>query len=370
MIETKKTTIIDRIKIFLTDTLLLFYLSLLGFYFYDRLYIVLGKNVDEDTYQWLLGRIASSGLGWVFLACVIISIIWELSGFSPGQKMMKAGRFTKLPEQILPWHKSFYTWLVLIVLLLTLLTGWLITDVKLIKLIDARKLKHIGRIFNELLEFTRFWQKPQPRSWSIFNLVLLKILETIYLALMATIFAIPVAFLISFFGAKNLMKDSKRGITTYYIVRGFLNIIRSIEPICWAIIFSAWVGFGAFAGVLALAVHSVAALGKLYSEQIESIDPGPIEAIRSTGANSIQVIRYAVIPQIIPPFLSFTMYRWDINLRMATILGFVGGGGIGYLLSQYCNQVQYPEVGIILFVITIIVWIMDTTSAKFREKLI
>ena len=96
----------------------------------------------------------------------------------------------------------------------------------------------------------------------------------------------------------------------------------------WALIFISWVGIGPFAGVLALWVHSVAALVKLYSEQIESIEPGPVEAIRATGASGVQMLRFGVVPQVIPPFLSFTMYRWDINVRMATILGFVGAGGL------------------------------------------
>ncbi len=120
----------------------------------------------------------------------------------------------------------------------------------------------------------------------------------------------------------------------YMIVRTLLNIVRSIESLIIAIVFVVIVGLGPFAGVLALAVHSVAALAKLYSEVIEGIDPGPIEAIRATGANWVQVVRYAVIPQIVPPFTAFTIYRWDINVRSATIIGFVGGGGIGFLLIE------------------------------------
>jgi ABC-type phosphate/phosphonate transport system permease subunit len=128
------------------------------------------------------------------------------------------------------------------------------------------------------------------------------------------------------------------GILFYYIVRGILNVTRSIEPIIWAVIAAAWVGLGPFAGVIALTLHTVASLAKLYSEAIESIDPGPLEAIQATGATWLQMVVYAVIPQLIPPFLSFTIYRWDINVRMSTIIGFVGGGGIGQLLFQWIGK--------------------------------
>jgi len=90
-----------------------------------------------------------------------------------------------------------------------------------------------------------------------------------------------------------------------------------------------------FAGIIALTVHSITALGKLYSEAIESIDPGQIEAVQATGATQLQTIMYAVVPQMIPPFVSFSIYRWDINVRMSTVIGLVGGGGIGFLLTQY-----------------------------------
>jgi len=159
-------------------------------------------------------------------------------------------------------------------------------------------------------------------------------------------------------------------MTVYYIVRTILNILRSVEPLIMAIIFVVWVGLGPFAGVLALAVHSIAALGKLYSEVVESIDPGPIEAVTSTGANRLQTIVYTVIPQIVPPYLAFTIYRWDINVRMSTIIGFVGGGGLGYLLQQWIRLLMYKEAGAAVWAIVIIVAIMDLASAKAREKMI
>lgn len=203
-----------------------------------------------------------------------------------------------------------------------------------------------------------------------FFLVIEKMIETVFLALMATTIAILVAIPISFLAARNLMSVNPISVTIYYIVRTILNVLRSVEPLIMAIIFVVWVGLGPFAGVLALAVHSIAALGKLYSEVVESIDPGPIEAITSTGANRLQTIVYAVIPQVVPPYLAFTIYRWDINVRMSTIIGFVGGGGLGYLLQQWIRLFMYKEAGAAVWAIVIVVAIMDFASAKAREKMI
>ena len=146
--------------------------------------------------------------------------------------------------------------------------------------------------------------------------------------------------------------------------------VRAVEPLVWALIFISWVGIGPFAGVLALWVHSIAALVKLYSEQIENIDHGPVEAITATGASTLQVLRYGVVPQVIPPFLSFTIYRWDINVRMSTIIGFVGGGGIGFLLQQNIRLLDYRAAAVQMLAIALVVATMDYTSALIRERFV
>lgn len=160
------------------------------------------------------------------------------------------------------------------------------------------------------------------------------------------------------------------GQLIYVVVRSLLNIIRSIEPLIWALVGIIWVGPGPFAGFIALTLHTIAALGKLYSEAIESIDPGPIEALQATGANRLQTIVYAVIPQVMPPFISFTIYRWDINVRLSTIIGLVGGGGIGFLLIQWIRQFQYSNAGIAVWLITITVAALDFISAEIRERFV
>jgi len=158
------------------------------------------------------------------------------------------------------------------------------------------------------------------------------------------------------------------GSVIYLVVRTILNAVRSIEPLIYVIVFVVWVGIGPFAGALALALHTIAALAKLYSEQVESILPGPLEAVTATGATRLQTIIYAVVPQIIPPYISFTMYRWDINVRMSTIIGFAGGGGIGFLLQQNIRLLDYRAAAVQMLAIAIVVASMDYISAIIRER--
>ena len=208
-------------------------------------------------------------------------------------------------------------------------------------------------------------------AWEVsdtLSLTFEKMVETVFLALMATTFGVLVAVPLSFLGARNLMMGSRVSRVIYYAVRTGLNVLRSIEPLIMAILFVVWVGIGPFAGVLALGLHSVAALGKLYSEQIECIDFGPVEAITAVGAKPVQVVFFGVLPQVILPYLALSFYRWDINVRMSTIIGFVGGGGIGFLLQQWINLLKYNEAGTALLAIAIVVITLDTLSAKIRAR--
>jgi phosphonate transport system permease protein len=194
------------------------------------------------------------------------------------------------------------------------------------------------------------------------------IIETIFMGMMATFFGIILSIPVSFLSARNLMSGSKFSLAVYYVTRTLLNIVRSIEPLIWALIAVVWVGLGPFAGILALTIHTVASLGKLYSEAIENIDHGQIEAVQATGATRLQTIAYAVIPQMIPPFVSFTIYRWDINVRMSTVIGMVGGGGIGFILVQYIRLLDYRAAGIAVWFITITVAVLDYISAEIRNR--
>jgi phosphonate transport system permease protein len=197
-----------------------------------------------------------------------------------------------------------------------------------------------------------------------------RMFETIYLAFIGTALSLIIALPLSFLGARNLMSANSFLKAIYGIVRGLFSVLRSVEVLIIAVIAVAAVGIGPFAGVLALAIHGIGALGKLYSEAIESIEHGPIEAIRSTGASDLQVIVYAVVPQVVPQFIAFTLYRWDINVRMATVIGLVGGGGIGYQLIQYMNLLQWRQAATAIWLIAGVVMLMDYASAVIREKIV
>lgn len=197
-----------------------------------------------------------------------------------------------------------------------------------------------------------------------------KIVETIALGLMATLFSTILAVPVSFLAARNIMLRVPGGTVIYYVTRAILNIVRAVDTLIWGLIVVVWVGLGPFAGVLALTIHSIAALGKLFSEEVEHIDPGPIEAVTATGANLIQTIRYAVIPQIVPPFLGYTLLRWDINMRSATIVGMVAGGGIGFFIVETLRKSAYQQYAAALWAIAIVVMIVDYVSAKWRERIV
>lgn len=196
------------------------------------------------------------------------------------------------------------------------------------------------------------------------------IYETIAMALLATVLGMILAIPIGFLAARNLMSANVVTKGIYFVIRSILNIVRSVEVLIWGIIFVIIIGLGTFAGLLAITIHTIAALGKLYSEVIEGIDPGPIEAIKATGANWFQVIRYGILPQVLPPFTALTIYRWDINVRSSTIVGFVGGGGIGLYLIQWINNADYQAVSSAFIAIGLVVILMDFFSAQLRKQII
>lgn len=196
------------------------------------------------------------------------------------------------------------------------------------------------------------------------------IYETLALAFLSTIVGALIAIPFGFLAARNLMTGNPVTAIIYLITRTVLNIVRSIESLILAIIFVIIVGLGPFPGMIAITIHTIAALGKLYSEVIEGIDSGPIEAVKATGANWLQVVRYAVVPQVVPTFTALTIYRWDINIRSSTIIGFVGGGGIGFFLWQWIVLQDYRAVGTAFVAIAVVVIILDFFSARIRERLV
>jgi phosphonate transport system permease protein len=325
-------------------------------YFLTAVAVFIAAPEDDQAQMALVGR-------WP-LGVLFLLLGWALSfGLNKmGHKTLGELTFesahSKATSEGRPWHKTFWGWQLVVFLVLTLVLGFQATRFSLTELLDKDGFDGAMRLFAGLLH----------PNMGLLPRAILNIIETIFIAFIATAMAIPVAFIMCFFCAKNIMKGNL-GFAVYTLLRTSLNITRAIEALIWAIIFSVWVGIGPFAGMLALFVHSIASLAKQYSEIVETVSDGPIEGIQSTGATQLQTIWFAIVPQVILPFISFTIYRWDINVRMATIIGLVGGGGIGTMLIKYQGQAMWPEVGCIIMVIAFVVWFMDTASAYIREAL-
>ena len=279
------------------------------------------------------------------------------------------------PKKWLCTHRGLMT---LALIVMTFWVGWIVTEIDLGAFFG--RMGKFSYIMKDLVtpSFEHFLT-PEPGLMTLNRppieaTILGGIIESVFMALLATVSGAVFAIPLSFLGARNIMGFSPLGWTVYAITRAFFNIFRSIESILWGIIFGIWVGFGPFAGVLALTIHTIAALGKLYSEQVESIDPGPLEALASVGARRWQVVLYSIVPQITPSYLAFSLYRWDINVRMSTIIAIVGGGGIGRFLFYYTNSVgllpnNWNQVGAVVITIVAVVWSLDYISGRVRERI-
>ncbi len=313
--------------------------------------------------------------GFLWHLSVLLAPVWIARGEEPlHDRLARVGLRTETPDPERPGRRAILTqwgFFALFLGALTMCVGWLIIGINLQVLI--RRAPQAGRIWGEMLrpDF-RYFTAPDPvfhlraLSYSILDLTVV----TVFMALVATVLGGVMAFPLSFLGARNVMGFSPAGWATYGVIRGFFNVFRSIETIIWASIFAIWVGYGTvLAGILALTIHTIAALGKLYSEQVEGVSPGPLEAVWAAGGSRIQVVRHAVIPQVLPSFWAFTLYRWDINVRMATVIALVGGGGIGDMLFYYKNQGDWSKVGAVVMVIVAVVWAMDYISGRLRERI-
>jgi phosphonate transport system permease protein len=206
----------------------------------------------------------------------------------------------------------------------------------------------------------RWWHNTFPQT------VIGATLETVQMALAGTFLALVVAFPLGFLAARNTTPHP----FVYHGLRSVLNFVRTIPDLALGLLFVAAVGLGAFAGTLALAIHTATVLGKLLSESVENIDEGVVEAIRATGAGYPQVLSFAVLPQILPDVISFTLYRLETNIRAASVLGLIGAGGIGYLMNTSFRTFQYQEAAAIVLVLIALVMLVDYVSARLRNLVV
>ena len=220
----------------------------------------------------------------------------------------------------------------------------------------------LGRGIPWIADFLRRMLPPDLR---VLPAALLGALKTGEIALLGTAVAAVLALPLGFVSARNVAAPA-----IFHPARLALNFFRSVDTLVYALVFVAAVGLGPFPGVLAVVAYTTTSLAKLYSEAIEGIDRGPVDAITATGATRLQVLRFGVLPQVLPLFLSYVLYRLETNIRAATVLGFVGAGGIGFYLQTYLRMIDYPAASTVLLVTVVMVMVVDAISSRLRARLV
>jgi phosphonate transport system permease protein len=205
-----------------------------------------------------------------------------------------------------------------------------------------------------------------PPNWEVLVRLARPVAETIQIALWGTLLAVLLALPLCFLAARNLSPH----LAVFHFMRQVLNALRGINEIIFALVFVAAVGLGPFAGVLALSIHGAGMLGKFFAEAIEEIDAGPVEALRATGARPALVVVFGVLPQVIPSWIAATLYRFEVNLRAATILGMIGAGGIGFELVSSMKLFQYQDTATCVLVILAMVMTADYLSTRLRTRIL
>ncbi|NOU91853.1 phosphonate ABC transporter, permease protein PhnE [Paenibacillus sp. LMG 31456] len=242
-----------------------------------------------------------------------------------------------------------------IILVLLLLGGSAYkTDASLIELIEG--IPEMGKLFQDMY----------PPNWSYLSTIYEPMLETIRMAIIGTVIGSLGAIPISFLAARNVTRVPVLGVISRFI----LNLVRTIPDLMFAGVFAAIVGYGALAGAIALAFFSFGLVSKLTYESIESIDPGPLEAMTAVGANKLQWIHFGVVPQVMAQFAAYVLYTFEVNVRAAAILGFVGAGGIGLILQRSLDRLRYDQASTIILFTLVVVLLIDYVSTKLRERLL
>ncbi|UOQ87273.1 phosphonate ABC transporter, permease protein PhnE [Gracilibacillus salinarum] len=261
---------------------------------------------------------------------------------------------TYIPKGIYP----FKTKMIMTVALIVVVGFYLVSSIKTESFIIDIFVK-IPNVFGLISDFF-------PPDWGYVTQIWPKLFETIHMAIIASTVAVIVSIPFSLLTANNVTTNN----VLYQVMRLILNFIRTIPDIILAVVFVGLFGIGAFSGIMALIIFSIGILVKLMSEVIEAIDMNPSEAIRASGGNSLQTISFAIVPQVLPQFISFSLYVFELNIRASLVLGYVGAGGIGQLLNKEMNFLNYPAVSSIIIIVFAVVVIIDMISAKLREGLV
>jgi len=204
-----------------------------------------------------------------------------------------------------------------------------------------------------------------PPNFMNWRLYLEEMITTVHIALWGTLLAIVLAIPLGILCAGN--------ITPWWVhqpLRRLMDAARAINEIVFAMLFVVAVGLGPFAGVMALFIHTTGVLAKLFAEAVEAIEPGPVEGVRATGANALQEVIYGVIPQIMPLWISYALYRFESNVRSATVVGMVGAGGIGVVLWENIRSFMFAETCAVMIIIVLVVSLLDVASQAIRKRFI
>lgn len=254
---------------------------------------------------------------------------------------------TTAPKRSLAWYLSWG------ILLLVLAASWKGADMRPLDLV---------RDSGNMAQYAAEFFPPNFGQWRIY---VQEMLVTLQIALWGTALAVLTAIPLALLASSN--------IAPWWVnqpVRRVLDACRAINEMVFAMLFVVAVGLGPFAGVLALWIHTTGTLAKLFSEAVEAIDPQPMEGIRSTGASALHEIIYGVIPQVMPLWISYTLYRFEANVRSASVVGMVGAGGIGVVLWEIIRGFQYAETCAVMLIIVVTVSLIDLVSARIRKTMI
>lgn len=213
-----------------------------------------------------------------------------------------------------------------------------------------------------MAEYAASFFPPDFREWRLY---LEEMVVTLQIALWGTFLAVLCAVPFGLLSSANIVPP-----WVYQPVRRLMDAARAINEMVFAMLFIVAVGLGPFAGVLALWIHTTGILAKLFSEAVEAIDPQPVEGIRATGANAVEEILYGVIPQVLPLWISYSLYRFESNVRSASVVGMVGAGGIGVVLWEIIRGFQYAQTCAVMIMIVVTVGLIDLVSARIRKSLI
>lgn len=255
-----------------------------------------------------------------------------------------------LPKRQLQWRK------------------WLLTGIMVLGLIWSIGITNanLGLFFKNFSQFTVIFTEMAHVDWSYAYYTIDPMIQTLKMAIIGTLIGSAVAFPYALLVSRNIVTNK----IVVGIFRFVLNIVRTIPDLMLAALFVAIVGIGPVAGIFALAIFTFGMVGKLFYDAVETIDPGPLEALKAAGAGRIEMIRFAVLPQIANYFVSFVLYAFEINVRASTVLGYMGAGGIGIYLQQALSMFRYDRVGLIVLVIFAVVLVIDYISGKAREVLL